>query len=496
MGGSARARLRALGVVVAAAITAGIASCSLGLDESLIDRGVDGGFGSDGTTGDGATILPGGDGGSPEGGGAIACTTDAPCTSTDGCLKGHCDLGRHVCVFDVCRATCASGSCSGNTCGTEAPYTLKVTQIPLGGSVVTRGAVAIYPWLFVILPTGLVAFDVSNPANPAPAKTDITNLPFTPTQITAAGNRLWMTGPVPAQAASVPIAYLDIPTNPRTTTLAAQAATATIDNGTLGSFFLLPAASAGGNALLAGAGTNFPTAAVNVPFGNPTTLTPVGIPAAPGDVLQGVATGGRVLLGSEAASSIVSFHLIEAAGTPNAKSDAVVQMGTTGPVSSGAIAGSNEGAIVWATGNNVTPAPPGPNVVTAAHAGFLVDDAQAAIAAAPPGADLEIYSGETANLPTNTPVVGPPALLDGNTALVTALAHEDPGETSVQFLRRNPLGLVKEADGMTVRRVLLPVPVSTIVATTASDGIAYVVANGITPPNLATVYVFDVGCAP
>ena len=493
-----RERTVALGVfATAAAVTAGVASCSLGLDETLIDAGSDAAFGSDVATGDGETILPGGDGGTSDGGGPIACTSDAPCTSTNACLKGHCDLGRHVCVFDVCRAACAAGSCVANACGPEAPYKLKVAQIALGGSVSLHGAVAVYPWLFAILPDGLVAFDVANPADGSPPpQRQVTGLPFKPTQITASGNRVWMTGPVQAQSGSVPIAYIDVPTDPSSAQpVEAQGATATIENGTLGSFFLLPAASATGGALLAGAGATFPTALVNAPFANPTKLTPIGIPAAPGDVLQGVASGGRILLGSQAPNGIVSFHLIEAPGTANAKSDDVVQMTATGAVSNGAVGSGNEGAIVWASANNV-PNPPAANIVTAAHAGFLVDSEKTAIAAAPPGVDFEAYGGETADIPIGTPVIGPVALLDANTAVVTALAHEDPGFTSVQFLRRNPVGLVKEADNVTVRRALLPVAVSTVVAVTASDGIAYVIANAAIAPNAATAYVFDPACAP
>jgi len=79
--------------------------------------------------------------------------------------------------------------------------------------------------------------------------------------------------------------------------------------------------------------------------------------------------------------------------------------------------------------------------------------------------------------------------------MIATQAHENDQQTAVQFVRREPLGLVK--DGDVPRRQLLPSPIGSFVAATASNGVGYLVANdqgGQTPS--ATVYVFDPACAP
>src|SRR5262249_18095301 len=141
-----------------------IVSCSLDLDESLIDKTRDANFiDLDGTLPDGAPIDGSTDGLSSNGGFVQACTTDADCKTSDGCLKGKCDLPRKTCAYEVCRSACGAGVCDqqNHTCGPAVPYKLKATQFPLGQALACiRCAAAVYPWLVVGTVTGAVAFNV------------------------------------------------------------------------------------------------------------------------------------------------------------------------------------------------------------------------------------------------------------------------------------------------------------------------------------------------
>jgi hypothetical protein len=76
---------------------------------------------------------------------------------------------------------------------------------------------------------------------------------------------------------------------------------------------------------------------------------------------------------------------------------------------------------------------------------------------------------------------------------VTAAARENTAQTSVQFVSREPLELVRDPDAG-VKRTVLPIANTTIVGAAASNGIGYVVANDV--PMNATVYVFDPSCPP
>jgi hypothetical protein len=86
-------------------------------------------------------------------------------------------------------------------------------------------------------------------------------------------------------------------------------------------------------------------------------------------------------------------------------------------------------------------------------------------------------------------------MLDAQTAMVLTAAKENVGaQTAVQFAKRNPLGIVKAADGTTPLRIVLPVGVATFAGAAATNNIAFAVANENMPSPNATVYVFDPGC--
>ncbi|MDB4935754.1 MAG: hypothetical protein JWP87_2726, partial [Labilithrix sp.] len=184
------------------AATVLLASCSLGLDESLIGQQAEASA-SDALTGSETTVPEGGDGAlppiQPEAG---ICTKDEDCKGTAGCLTAKCDVPRKACVFQVCRQpACNSAACdmAGMKCGAAKPYKYRATQFPVGAQIGCGGALgrcfaAVYPFVFVGTANGVVAFAANDPQNPAPASVPISGLGFVPTQIVASGSRVYFLG--------------------------------------------------------------------------------------------------------------------------------------------------------------------------------------------------------------------------------------------------------------------------------------------------------------
>jgi hypothetical protein len=470
-------------------------SCSLGLDESLIDRAQDGAPIGEGTLPDGQVIdVPPDDGGAPDASGPSTCTADATCTTADGCLKGHCDLGRHVCVYDVCRAACAASACNrtSHACAAATAYKYRAAQIAVGSPVCARCAVAAYPWLFTVTAAGAVAFDVSNPSNSTPTRVPIAGLPFTPTQVVASGSRIWMTGAVGAGA--VPAAYIDVPPDPFTATLTAHSATLAYDQAA-GGFFLLP--GSGGAALLVGPNAPFPATLVNAPLADTTRLVGTGLPVPAGLAPTSATSGRRLALYGLNPLAAPEFSLVDGVGGPGPAASAVTTIGGITVTTARGFGASPEGAMFWAAGTEQPPDGVGGGPTTrSVYGAFLLDSATAAINETSPGADIEVFNVPANVVADTTPVIGPMAMLDANTVMVTSMSRDNPAQSAVQFVKRTPLGVVKEADGVTPRRLALPFAVGSLVAATASDGIGYVVANDPAAGNDASIVAFDIGCAP
>jgi hypothetical protein len=475
------------------------ASCSLGLDESLIDKAKDGGLGS----GDGAPLdgEPAGDGGADTGisvgPNASACTNDDACTTNQGCLEGKCDLTRKRCVYDVCRpSACNSAACDDQTreCGAPTPYKYKAVQFPVGAQVAcVRCAAAVYPWLFVATTAGLLAFNVSNPANPTPPQVPVIGLGFFPSSLVQSGSRVWMLGGVGGSGPTrLQLAYVDSPADPFTTKIEARTILATYNRpAEVTSLF----ARGGDSALLVGHVEQLPAVAIEAPLDEPASLTATAT-FAPTNFVPSAVSGKR-LLTSTVVNQVASFALIERAGAANPMTGPVVNFTDAGAVSTQRMfAQSADGAIFWVTG--VHQGSPAPTSTRAARGYFLVPG-EAGPLDDKLGVDVEVYVGDTV-LP-NAAIFGSNqatlALLDANTVMIATQARENDQQTAVQFVRRDPLGLVQEGNTPAPRRQVLPVPIGAFMAATASNGVGYLIANDqVGPPPGATVYVFDPGCAP
>jgi len=469
-----------------------VASCSLGLDETKIgagpnatlpDRGTDSGTADVAVDAAPASVVQ-------------SCAVDADCTSTNGCTKGKCDVARKACVYDVCRAAaCSASTCNleSATCGASTMYKYRPTQLSLGAQIACGNcAAAVYPYLFVVLTTGLTAFNVANPANPTPAQVPIVGLGFVPTQLVVSGSRLFMlggqSGPGPSR---VTLAYLDVPSSPFASKLNATSVLATDDRPAEG-ISLFPRSA--GTAILVGPGapSPYPSAVLVPPLVEPLSVTTTALAPVPGTIP--VATSGTRLLMSGITAGLATFNFITAAGSAAPQSQAAVTIADAGQVSTARRwAQSTDGAIFWAT--NVHQG--SPDMTTRATRGyFLVPNDTGAVATSP-GVDIEVYDVPAQGVGANVNSIAPIAMLDASTAMIATQARENATQTAVQFVKNNPLGIVKEADNVTLRRQVLPVNFGVFAAATASNGIGYLVANDQPgPPAVATVYVFDPACTP
>lgn len=491
---SARARL-AVASLAALIGAAGAASCSLGLDESLIDRGVatpyDGASPGDSggpDTADGDASPP-----SPEGG---ACAKDDDCKTSDGCLAARCDLSRKACVYDVCRKpACNSAACdtAAHTCGAPKPYKYRAAAFAVGapigcGGALSRCFAAVHPLLFVGTADGVLAFDVTDPQATKPRQVPIVGLGFVPNQLLVSGSRVFFLGaPAGAGATSrVPLAWADVPADPFVAKLAVQSVLARRDRPAGEGALLFARQSDAALLLDTNDKASYPSAAVEPPLVEPLTLASTPIPFTAGT--SPVATSGtRLVMESVSPQGGASFGLIEGAGGATPTNGGMVALTAAGPISGPqALAQSADGALLWhissLTGPSGGPTPPN---VRAAKAFFLVADGQAKIDAAA-GVDTEVYVPPP---PIGTPVAGPSAMLDAKTALVTTAVPGNFNQTEVQFVTREPLGVVKD------RRSIITLPIGQLAAA-GSNGLGYVLAVDLGPNPAANVYVFDPACAP
>ena len=437
------------------------ASCSLDLDESLIGKGGgDGGALPDGALPDSPGVEGGVDTGIPVGPDASACTNDDACTTNHGCLKGKCDLTRKSCTYDVCRpSACNAATCDQNarTCGPPAAYKYRATQFTVGAQIACgKCAAAVHPWLFIVTPTGVAAFNTSNPANPS----------------------------------RLQLAYVDAPADPFTTKITAQTVLATYNRpGNEGRYFF---GRGGDSALIVGSEAQFPATAVEAPLNEPVVLS--ASPMLPPQNLAPSAVSGKRLLMSAVIDQTAQFALIDNAGSPNPTTSPVVNLTDAGAVSvHRTFAQSPDGAIFWATGVHQDI---GPGVLTRAARGYFLVPNEGGAIEGNVGVDLELYNAQAVG--ANAAIFGPnqatAAMLDAKTVMIAMQARENEQQTAVQFVTREPLGVIKDGDAP--RRQVLPVPIGAFAAATASNGVGYLVANDQNgmPPS-ATVYVFDPACA-
>jgi hypothetical protein len=481
-----------------AGVTFGLASCSLGLDEALIDQTVEASA-SDAAVVD-SFVAEGGDGAplSPEG---VLCTKDEDCAGTSGCFAARCDVPRKACVFQVCRQpACNSGLCdvASAKCGAPRPYKYRATQFPVGaqvgcGGVLSRCFAAVYPFVFVGTVNGVVAFPANDPLNATPTPVPVTGLGFIPSQIVASGSRIYFLGtPVGIGVSSrVPIAYADVPPDPFAAKVGVTTVLATFNRPATDPLVLLARGNDTALLLDTNVATAYASAPIVPPLVEPTVLNSTGTAFTAG-AFPLAASGSRLLLGQINPMGSPIFGFVNAAGSATAQTVADVPLAAAAPAANPqAFAQSADGAIFWSY-LSLTSAPPGPPAPAnrAVKGYFLVADPAAAIDPTT-GVDLELYAAT----PLGTSSVGPVAMLDAKTAMVTTANPANPGAvTNVSFVTRQPLALVKNAD-MQPRRHQITLNVAQL-AVAGSNGLGYVLAVDPAAPAAPQVHVFDPACAP
>jgi len=502
-----RVRLRRLAVVATCVVAAGLlglASCSLGLDEALIVPG-----GNEASTPDVVTsetsVPEGGDGAlppiAPEAG---VCTKDSDCKGTAGCITAKCDVPRKACVLQVCRQpACNSSSCNLSTtkCDAPKPYKYRAGQFGVGGTIGCGGALgrcfaAVYPYVFVGTTNGVVAYAANDPQSPAPQAVPVTGLGFVPSQIIASGSRIYFLGAAAGSpmASRVQIAYADVPADPFAKKISVTTVLPAYNRPVGEPILLFPRANDTALLVNFSAASAYASVAIEPPLTEPVALTPTGFAVTAGNVP--VATSGaRLIVGQiNPANNVASFGFVNAAGStaPQPVADVTIPTATpaTGPQ---VFAQSADGAVFWAYASFVPAVPPGGPTLRAVKGYFLVGDAAAGFDPAT-GIDLEVFNPPP---PLGTPSVGPVAMLDSKTAMVLTANPPNPGAvTNVQFVTRQPLGIVKNTPpDMTPRRFQVPLAVSQLAAA-GSNGLGYVLAVDPNPATAPIVYVLDPACAP
>jgi hypothetical protein len=504
MGGKSAAIGLAASVLVPAVMT--LASCSLGLDESLIGRVEEAGAVDAPVVETAAPVDAGSDGKvppiQPEGG---VCTQDNDCKGTGGCLTAKCDLPRKACVFDVCRdQACSSAVCDEGamTCGAGKPYKYRASQFAVGAQIGCGGNLgrcfaAVYPFVFVGTTNGVLAFAADDPQNPTPASVPVTGLGFVPNQIIASGSRMYFLG-TPAGTGStsrVPIAYVDVPPNPFASKIRVTTVLAAFNRPASDPVTLFPRGN--DTALLVDQSVMaaYASAAVEPPLSEPMTLTSNTVAVSAQSSPLAV-SGSRLVVGQINGAGTPIFAFVNGAGSATATTTMDTPIPTAAPATGPVFfTQSADGALFWAylalTSPPGQPGPPFP-AIRAAKGYFLVADGNAAAFDPAAGIDLEVYGGA----PLGTPSVGPVALLDAKTAMVTVASPANPTmQSNVEFVTRTPsLAIVKNAD-MSPRRFPITLAVSQLAAA-GSNGLGYVLAVDPQSPTAPTVYVFDPACAP
>jgi hypothetical protein len=452
-------------------------ACSFNLDPSLIvDTGKD--LGPAGGE-PGAAAEAGMDGTGPNGLGN-KCTTDAECPSSHGCLTGRCDAIRGVCVYDVCKQpgpSCAVARCNEavRSCGAPTPHGFHAGVIDVGAplacadATVSKCIAAAYPFVFVLTTTGVRVHSAIDPMNPTPRSVALTGPSFQPAQLVATANRVYFVGP--PNGASAQVAWVDVPVDPFTTTLATTAqATLTISADAGTSAFAATADSI----FVVGQVAPYPTALVGQAAGatvNAYPLPPVGpyptLAGASGTRLLVQSTFGgadyRFVLNAGTASATLSAD----AGSPAAQSMFAIQYGQ-----------GHDGSIVAHGGVFGGTYPDFGYSSTGAV--WLVANA-AATSYGTQAVAVETYTPYASTYP-----LGPIAWLDPDRVLVTALAAGAAGTTSVQVATKatNPPSKIAG------RRFTFPAdPIK--IGAAASNGLGYVLVSEATT---AKLHVFATDC--
>jgi hypothetical protein len=321
-----------------------------------------------------------------------------------------------------------------------------------------------------------------------------------PSQIIASGSRVYFLGtPVATGTSSrVPLAWADVPPDPFATKIAATTVLASYNRPATDPLTLFPRGN--DTALLVdmnvAAPSLYATAPIEPPLVEPVIINSSSTAFTAGATPVGVSGSRLIMETGIGIAGAASFGFVNAAGSATPQTLPDVPITTATPMyPAQAYASSADGAFFWTHSSlNVPPSGPPPVLVRAAKGYFLVADGAANFDPAA-GIDLENYPPALPAPPAigpGTPVVGPVAMLDAKTAMVTTAFPANPAAfTNVQFVDRQPLAV------RTAQKFQITLPIGQLAAA-GSNGLGYILANDVAQPvgSTLSVYVFDPGCAP
>jgi hypothetical protein len=168
------------------------------------------------------------------------CVTDAECVPPNGCYSARCDTVLGACVYTVCESrarACRASRCleSSLQCdpNAERDYAFKTTGYSVPdvtlGCVLDPSAcvVAVHPFVFVGTKSGAAAIVVDDLLATSPRVVTVRGFDLPAARIVASGRRVWFLGAVQGTAPPyrVPIAWMDVPSDPVRPVLEAKLAT-------------------------------------------------------------------------------------------------------------------------------------------------------------------------------------------------------------------------------------------------------------------------------
>ena len=422
---------------------AGFGACKLQLDAGLIDKKADagGGGGSGGSGGGGVGGAP--DSGPDAGGGsggttpdAGACDADPQCKIDAGCVEGVCQSGKCAYRFCPAKSACEGRACSANKCATATSYGFGASSFALPADVGCNGSAArciaaLDNFVFVSTSDGqLLGYRTDDPASPTPIT--VAQPTFTVNRLVAAEGRLLALST--AANGTMSLAWFDVPADPLATQVTATNVTVSIAQNPS----QVHPASGNGFFLTTGtAATGFPTALITPPIsGAGATLTLY--PNQGLDVTASVvASSGARLVAFRVDTSGPApkpvFSLLASAGTSNAQAGTEQPLALEVPAALGAhaFASGYDGSVLWLT-NRVFHDDAGTALTNAvvlrwplAGTGDSFDGS------------LEVDVATYPDTDAGTALRGPMALIDANTAIVSATNASNPTQTVVRAVTKS-----------------------------------------------------------
>lgn len=458
------------------------------------------------------------------------CTKDEDCIAPNACLTPHCDTTIGACTYALCEAkdrTCAMGACDTTTyaCSDPQSYGFRaggydVSGVTLGCADAPNHCVAsAFPFVFIGTRDDVVALRTDELVGSTPSRVGVKGVDVKPQQLVASGRRLWILGALQGQTPpySLPIASIEIPSDPTVTELVAQTALLSYPfpnvaahpapNGAL--FVVYPEPAQG-----------FPTALVSAPIGEDASFGVANADGAggfDGDVLSvagtltmyrsAAAPAGTMLVGASGGRLIVSregerVSLIAGAGTLGAamQSESILTPPLM-PLAMPQVAEGPDGVVAVTAPIRADSATPSCECRSQHRLQWLFPNAAATTTDANQFVDYTAYSnpqadGGACHVCTN----GYPSLpslaswIDKRTMITASPDEQTRALTDVRLLSREVLG-----DRSKRRAVTKPTDTPSgnfatdRVALTASNGIGYLVLSD-SQGNDVSLSIFDSRC--